>query len=309
MSLVQVHLTLTAVILQNYTEINCMMQYQYQTKTLNTAEAIVSSNVPTGKTIFPQCVEDMYEDLEIHTSYKYDPATSICATYFWTENIGYPEDLVTATACHTEGYKLWFKQGRFPIGIYGEATAHLLDNTPIPVKILIDSGASRPILNKHFYNAHPVLHTYPKYKIAPRGMVIGNDTVLPCNGAIAIMVKFSHHVFHMICYLMECSQDYGLYIGQNAMYELEEGADFRNLSFHFLMRSLNLYAGEKVKIQHGQTKIVLLHLDTYAMKRDSQLREKKLLDIDLHTRENEKVIVNLKTCFNVKRYYFPYCCE
>ena len=126
-------------------------------------------------------------------------------------------------------------------------------------------------------------------------MVIGNDTVLPCNEAIAIMVKFSGHVFHMICYLMECSKDYGLYISQKAMYELEGGADLRNLSFHFLMRSLNLYAGETVKIKPGQTKIVPLCLDTYGMKKDSQLKEKKLLDIDLHTRENEKFIVNLKT--------------
>ena len=103
--------------------------------------------------------------------------------------------------------------GRFPIGIYGEATAHLLNNTPILVKTLIDSGASRLILNKHFYDAHPFLHTDPRYKIAARGMVIGNDTVLPCNEAIAIMVKFSGHVFHTICYLLECSKDYGPYIG------------------------------------------------------------------------------------------------
>ena len=48
-------------------------------------------------------------------------------------------------------------------------------------------------------------------------MVIGNDTVLPCNEAIAIMVKFSGHVFHMICYLLECSKDYGLYTDQKAM--------------------------------------------------------------------------------------------
>ena len=172
----------------------------------------------------------MYEDLEIHTSYKYDPATSICATYLWTENVGYPKDLVTATAYHTEGYKLWFKQGRFSIGIDGKATAHLLDNAPIPVKTLIDSGASRPILSKYFYDAHPFLHTYPRHKIAPRGMV-------------------------------ECSKDYGLYIGQKAMYELEGGAGFRNLSFHFLMRSLNLCAGETVKIKPRQTLIVPMCLD------------------------------------------------
>ena len=94
-------------------------------------------------------------------------------------------------------------------------------------------------------------------------MVIGNDTVLPCNEAIAIMVKFSCHVFHMICYLLECSKDYGLYIGQKAMYELEGGADFRNLSFHFLMRSLNLYAGQTVKIKPRQSKMVPLCIDTH----------------------------------------------
>ena len=100
----------------------------------------------------------------------------------------------------------------------------------------LDSEASRPILSKHFYDTYAFLHTYPRYKIPPRGMVIGNDTELPCDGAIAIIVKFSCHVFHMICYLLECSKDYGLYVGQKAMYELEGEADFRNLSFHFLMR-------------------------------------------------------------------------
>ena len=126
-------------------------------------------------------------------------------------------------------------------------------------------------------------------------MVIGNDTVLPCDEAIAIMVKFSGHVFHMICYLMEVSKDYGLYIGQKAMYELEGGADFRNLSFHFLMRSLNLYAGDTIKIKPGQTKIVPMCLDTHAIKRHMTLGEKRRLDIDLYSRENEKVMINLKT--------------
>ena len=103
-------------------------------ETLNTDEATASSNISTKKDVFPQYVEDKYENIEINTSYTYDPATSICATYLWTENVGYPKDLVTATACSPEGCKLWFKQGRFPIGIDDEATADLLDNTPIPVK-------------------------------------------------------------------------------------------------------------------------------------------------------------------------------
>ena len=61
------------------------------------------------------------------------------------------------------------------------------------------------------------------------------------------------------------------------------------------MRSLNLYAGDTVKIKPGQSKMVPLCIDTHAMERSSQLREKKLLDIDLYKIENEKVIINLKT--------------
>ena len=84
------------------------------------------------------------------------------------------------------------------------------------------------------------------------------------------------------------------------MYELEGGADFRNLSFHFLMRSLNLYAGQRVKIKPGQSKMVPLCIDTHVMERNSKLRERKLLDMDLYKIENEKVIINLKSERNDK---------
>ena len=61
------------------------------------------------------------------------------------------------------------------------------------------------------------------------------------------------------------------------------------------MRSLNLYAGDTVKITPGKYKMVPLCIDKHAMERSSQLRERKLLDIDLYKIEKEKVIVNLKT--------------
>ena len=61
------------------------------------------------------------------------------------------------------------------------------------------------------------------------------------------------------------------------------------------MRSLNLYAGDTIKIKPGQTEVVPMCLDTHAIKRDMNLGEKRRLDIDLYSRENEKVMVNLKT--------------
>ena len=50
-----------------------------------------------------------------------------------------------------------------------------------------------------------------------------------------------------------------------------------------------------MKIKPGQTKMVPLCIDIHVMERNSKLRERKLLDIDLYKIENEKVIINLKT--------------
>ena len=61
------------------------------------------------------------------------------------------------------------------------------------------------------------------------------------------------------------------------------------------MRSLNLYAGQTVKIKPGQSKMVPLCIDTHVMDRNSKLRERKLLDMNLCKIENEKVIINLKS--------------
>ena len=66
------------------------------------------------------------------------------------------------------------------------------------------------------------------------------------------------------------------------------------------MRSLNLYAGQTVKIKPGQSKMVPLCIDTHVMERNSKLRERKLLDMDLYKIENEKVIINLKSERNDK---------
>ena len=86
-----------------------------------------------------------------------------------------------------------------------------------------DSDSREELFNSSLNTVNVSVNTTSN-RIARRGMVIGNDTVLPCNEAKAIVVKFSGHVFHMFCYLLECSKDYGLYIGQKAMYELEGGA-------------------------------------------------------------------------------------
>ena len=115
-------------------------------------------------------------------------------------------------------------------------------------------------MNRDFYDKNKLLHSYPIYKIETRGVKIANDTMIPVNEAIHFMIKFQGHVFEMIAYLANMTGDYDFLIGQKSMYELEAGPSFRNLSFQFIMRSLNLYASENVNIKPGQTKTYSLEL-------------------------------------------------
>ena len=74
------------------------------------------------------------------------------------------------------------------------------------------------------------------------------------------MIKFQGCVFEITAYLANMTADYDFLIGQKSMYELKAGANFRNLSFPFIMRSLNLYSSENVNIKPGQTKTYSLEL-------------------------------------------------
>ena len=55
---------------------------------------------------------------------------------------------------------MWFKQGKFPINLHGETEGELMDGNGIKVTTLMDTGCSKPILNKKFYDKHPYLHQF-----------------------------------------------------------------------------------------------------------------------------------------------------
>ena len=97
-----------------------------------------------------------------------------------------------------------------------------------------------------------------------------------------ITIKFQGHVFEIVAYLANMAADYDFLIGQKSMYELEAGANFRNLSFQFIMRSLNLYSSENVNIKPGQTKTCSLELNELPPGMPDQ-------------KEEHDVIVKLKT--------------
>ena len=117
-------------------------------------------------------------------------------------------------AYNLEGNNMWFKQGKFPINLHGEAEGELMDGNGIKVTTLMDTGCSKPILNKKFYDKHPYLHQFPHYPLQAIGVVVANDGVIKVNEAIQFMVKFHGHVFEFIAYLADMSETFDLVIGQ-----------------------------------------------------------------------------------------------
>ena len=216
-------------------------------------------NVPIySQQLFPNFVEDRYGNLSLFTTSYFKPHESICATYLWTEDNTCTK--MESEAYDLEGNDMWFKQGKFPINLHGETEGELMDGNGIKVTTLMDTGCSKPILNKKFYDKHPYLHQFPRYPLQAIGVVVANDGVIKVNEAIQFMVKFHGHVFEFIAYLADMSETFDLVIGQKSMYELEASVDFNNLAFSFLKRSLPIYAVDNFSIRPGKTKDIVMEL-------------------------------------------------
>ena len=176
-------------------------------------------------------------NLSLYTTSIFKPHESICATYLWTE-----EDKCSIMECEAydiEGNNMWFKQRRFPINLHSESQDELMDGTNIKVTTFMDTGCSKPILNRKFYNKHPYLHKLQHYQIQSIGVIVADDGVIKVTEAIQLMVRFHGHVFQSTAYLADMSETFDCVIEQKSMYELEATVDYNRVGVPKLKRCLN----------------------------------------------------------------------
>ena len=194
--------------------------------------------------------DQQYDGLNVTIDEKFDPTKHITTTYLWTNR---SERLLEPKITTTEAS--WFPEGNFHITTKGETTGYLLDGTPIRVKTLVDSGATKPILNTKFYNRTKFLHQYPKFKIKPRKIKVADGRVIVIDECVNMVISFGSHIFEMVVYLLDMDDNFDFVIGQKAMCELEGGPNFGTLTFHFLMRSIPLKAMKEVTIKPGESRM------------------------------------------------------
>ena len=88
---------------------------------------------------------------------KFNPSKHISSTYLWTqvqERINKPQIRTIQES--------WFPEGSFSINATGETVGYLLDGSPIKIKTLMDSGATKAMLNRKIYDKHKELQKYPR---------------------------------------------------------------------------------------------------------------------------------------------------
>ena len=61
----------------------------------------------------------------------------------------------------SQSTKTWFHVGTFPFDGRAPTNGYLVDKTPCYT--LLDTGTSKAMLSKRFYDEHHILHQYPKY--------------------------------------------------------------------------------------------------------------------------------------------------
>ena len=116
---------------------------------------------------------------------------------------------------------------------------HLVDDTR--VRVLVDSGATKSLLSKEFYDRNPILHGYRKNKINSRGIKTAgkNAKVLPVTECVNLMIKSRGHMFLINAYIVpEMCEEYDFILRQKTMYELEAGPNFGTFNVFFLYRDL-----------------------------------------------------------------------
>ena len=176
----------------------------------------------------------------VTTSIKnvFDPGKCVATTYLWSDETAISEN------------KGIFDMGKIAMKMDSTVQGTLLSPDKTKMEILIDSGATRALLNREFYYKTPSLHDCPRYRLARPALIRTPDkTHMVVQECIDLLIKIHGHIFKINAYILpHMDTSYDMILGQKAMYELEAGPDFGTLTFTFMKRSLGLATTKAIVI-------------------------------------------------------------
>ena len=142
-----------------------------------------SGNTPCGDN------DNKYYGIQHGLKKDFEPHVDISGTYLWSQD-----------DAKSQSTKTWFNIGIFPFDGRTITYGYLVDKTPCYT--LFETGASKDMLNKKFYDEHPILHQCTKYPINVQPIKAANDQLMTVNEAIKFLISFGGHTFEIIAYLL-----------------------------------------------------------------------------------------------------------
>ena len=186
---------------------------------------------------------DKYCGVKSTISAELDPHNDITTTYLWS-------DPFATEAPSGE----WFEKACVRINQNMAVKGELEDGTP--VHTLLDSGASKTMMNSTFYQNHPLLRSMPIYKMAKQKIRIANNQVITTDQAIKVPISYQGHVIEFIAYIIPFAPEFDFIIGVKSMVELEAQINFQKLEWSFYKRSIGLQVDKDYLIPPGKSTYV-----------------------------------------------------
>ena len=187
---------------------------------------------------------------------KFDPVQCVTTTYLWSNRSAKPPPRFEN--------KGLFDMGKISFKIDSTLQGKLLDDEQTKINILIDTGATRAIVNMAFYDKIPSLHIAPTFKLENPSVIRTPSQMNPymlVEECVLLLVEIQGHVFKIYAYILpHMDVTYDLILGQKPLYELEGGPNFGTLALTFMARSLELYNSKEIRILPGDVKRVSLDI-------------------------------------------------
>ncbi len=104
-------------------------------------------------------------------------------------------------------------------------------NHDFPIKVLLDSGTTKMLINERWMNKFDKIHKLPRYCIPSRYVCIGNGQKHYITHAAKVTIVFEGKPVEIIALIMSGMDDpLDLVIGSKSLFELEASLNYQSLS-------------------------------------------------------------------------------
>ncbi len=101
-----------------------------------------------------------------------------------------------------------------------------MNETRASMKVLIDTLATKCIISRKFYEAHPELKNHPHYKLQARPIQVANGHKITTKQTVKLNIMISGHYFEVIAYILDIMDTMDLVIGAKGLMEIEGEVNF-----------------------------------------------------------------------------------